>query len=62
MVADVNSGLQAQLEKTGMTFNTVDTTSFRAKLTEAGYYGEWKQKYGAQAWNVLEEAVGTTLK
>jgi tripartite ATP-independent transporter DctP family solute receptor len=60
-VADVNSGLQAQLEKTGMTFNTVDTASFRSKLSEAGYYKEWKAKYGDQAWAVLEESVGAPL-
>ena len=32
--------------------------SFRAKLREAGFYGEWKGKFGDEAWGLLEGAVG----
>jgi tripartite ATP-independent transporter DctP family solute receptor len=61
MVADVNSGLQAKLEKAGMSFNVVDTASFRSHLSKSGYYSEWKAKYGNQAWAALEESVGASL-
>jgi hypothetical protein len=27
-------------------------------LRSAGFYAEWKEKYGAQAWAVLESQVG----
>ena len=27
-------------------------------LRNAGFYAEWKDKYGAEAWAVLEGAVG----
>jgi hypothetical protein len=31
---------------------------FRDKLRSAGFYAEWKGKYGDQAWDLLEKAVG----
>ena len=31
---------------------------FREKLRSAGFYAEWKGKYGDQAWDILEKAVG----
>ena len=30
-----------------------------AKLRQAGFYTEWKGKYGDQAWALLEKSVGT---
>ena len=27
-------------------------------LKKAGFYEEWKGKFGAEAWGVLEKAVG----
>ena len=39
-------------------FNRTDTEKFRAALRTAGFYAEWKQKFGAQAWAVLEKQVG----
>ena len=41
-----------------MAFNTVDAEKFRAALRGAGFYAEWKEKYGAEAWAVLEKQVG----
>ena len=33
-------------------------TPFREKLRSAGFYSEWKGKYGEQAWALLEKSVG----
>ena len=37
---------------------TVDTQAFRDTLKKAGFYAEWKEKYGAEAWGLLEKSVG----
>ena len=33
-----------------MVFNQPDVTPFREKLRKAGFYAEWKGKYGDEAW------------
>ena len=38
--------------------NDLDTAPFRAALASAGFYKEWRGKYGEDAWHVLEESVG----
>ncbi|WP_247893248.1 TRAP transporter substrate-binding protein [Azospirillum endophyticum] len=57
-VAQQNETLKADLAAAGMTFNTVDPTPFRETLTKAGFYRDWKEKFGAEAWSILEEATG----
>ena len=43
----------------GMIVNTPpDMAPFRAKLKDVGFYKEWKEKMGAEAWNQLEEISG----
>ena len=39
-------------------FNQPDPAPFRDKLRSAGFYTEWKGKYGDEAWGLLEKAVG----
>jgi tripartite ATP-independent transporter DctP family solute receptor len=58
-VADLTKGLQETLASKGMKFNNVDQGPFRDKLKAAGFYTEWKGKYGDAAWAVLEGAVGS---
>jgi len=41
-----------------LAINTPSSDSFRAKLRESGFYGEWKGRFGAEAWGLLEAAVG----
>ena len=60
-VAELNATVRGELEANGMTINEPDTASFRQKLTDAGFYAEWKSTYGEDAWAILEKAVGTTL-
>jgi TRAP-type transport system periplasmic protein len=57
-VAALNASLQGALTQKGMAFNTTDSQIFRAALRSAGFYAEWKEKYGAEAWTVLESQVG----
>jgi TRAP-type transport system periplasmic protein len=54
----LNDPLQGELTKKGMAFNATDPDKFRAALRSAGFYAEWKGKYGAEAWAVLEQQVG----
>ena len=32
--------------------------AFREKLRSAGYYAEWKNKFGNEAWAILERTTG----
>src|SRR5215470_16877874 len=57
-VAKLNAGLQQELAGKGLTFNQPNVTPFRDKLRTAGFYAEWKGKYGDQAWDLLEKSVG----
>jgi TRAP-type transport system periplasmic protein len=58
-VRALNASLMDKLKARGMTFNEVDTSSFRTKLAEVGFYKEWKAKYGNDAWSMFERQVGT---
>ncbi|MDM0115136.1 TRAP transporter substrate-binding protein [Variovorax sp. J22R133] len=57
-VALLNAGLQKELATKGMTFNQPDAAAFRDQLRKAGFYAEWKGKYGDEAWALLERSVG----
>jgi tripartite ATP-independent transporter DctP family solute receptor len=57
-VAKLNAGLQQELAGKGLAFNKPDAAAFRDKLRSAGFYAEWKGKYGEQAWALLEKAAG----
>jgi tripartite ATP-independent transporter DctP family solute receptor len=54
----LNQSLQAELEKKGLVFNKPDPASFRAALTKGGFYAEWREKFGAEAWKLLEKYSG----
>lgn len=56
--AKLNANLQQELAGKGLTFNQPTVAPFRDKLRSAGFYAEWKGKYGDQAWDLLEKAVG----
>ena len=57
-LAKLNTTLQEKLAATGLEFNTADTQSFRDQLRKSGFYAEWKEKFGAEAWALLEDSVG----
>jgi len=54
----LNSSLRTDLEGKGMVFNQVDKAAFREKLSSAGFYKEWRAKYGEANWAVLARASG----
>lgn len=60
-VMALNQSLRGELEAAGMTFNEVDPAPFEQKLREAGFYAEWKGKFGDEAWAILERSVGRAL-
>ncbi len=54
----LNVGLEAQLKTKGMIFNYPDALSFRAALSKAGFYQEWRSKFGEDAMAALEKYSG----
>ena len=54
----LNNGLEAQLKAKGMVFNTPDVKSFRDALSKAGFYKEWRGKFGEEAMAKLEKYSG----
>ena len=60
-VAKLNAGLREDLVKNGMTVNETDAAPFREALRKAGFYADWKKRYGDEAWAILEKAVGSQL-
>lgn len=57
-VERLTASLKDQLIGKGLAFEPVDRAGFRAALSQAGYYQEWKDKFGAQPWSVLESVTG----
>ena len=57
-VAQLNAGLQKELTDKGMVINQPKPEAFRDKLRSAGFYAEWKGKYGDEAWSILEKYTG----
>jgi tripartite ATP-independent transporter DctP family solute receptor len=56
--ANSDATMHAVLEKQGMVFNEPDPEAFRQVLIKTGFYDKWKEKYGAEAWAVLEKYTG----
>jgi TRAP-type transport system periplasmic protein len=54
----LNATVREELTGKGLVFNQPVAAPFREKLRSAGFYAEWKGKYGDQAWELLEKSVG----
>jgi tripartite ATP-independent transporter DctP family solute receptor len=54
----LNATVREDLTSKGLIFNQPTVAPFRDKLRQAGFYAEWKGKYGEQAWALLEKSVG----
>jgi len=50
--------VQTDLAAKGLAFNASSPDTFRAKLRDAGFYSEWKGRFGNEAWGLLEQSVG----
>jgi tripartite ATP-independent transporter DctP family solute receptor len=57
-IAKLNGSVAADLKSKGLEFVEVDKPAFREALKTAGFYAEWKKKYGDEAWGILESEVG----
>ena len=57
-VLSLNAQLEGDLKAKGITFSRPDPAPFRAMLQKAGFYSEWRKKYGEQAWTLLEKYTG----
>ena len=54
----LNNTLEVELKTKGLIFNDINPEAFRAALKKSGFYAEWKQKYGPEAWALLEKYSG----
>lgn len=54
----LNVTAEEKLRKAGLVFNRTEPAKFRAVLSTAGYYKEWKAIYGPEAWALLEKYSG----
>ena len=57
-IARANIDLQKTLEAKGLTFNQVDTAAFRQVLSKNGFYSQWREKFGSEAWALLQQYAG----
>ncbi|MFG1302868.1 TRAP transporter substrate-binding protein [Xanthobacter autotrophicus] len=54
----LNGNLRKELSEKGLAFNEPKVDSFRDQLRKAGFYAEWKGKFGDEAWTILESYTG----
>jgi TRAP-type C4-dicarboxylate transport system substrate-binding protein len=54
----LNASLESELKAKGLAFNNVDKKPFQEALRSAGFYAEWKGKFGDEAWAILEKYAG----
>jgi tripartite ATP-independent transporter DctP family solute receptor len=57
-VAALNATLQKDLAAKGLVFNQPKSDTFRDRMRKAGFYAEWKGKFGDEAWAILERSTG----
>jgi TRAP-type C4-dicarboxylate transport system substrate-binding protein len=57
-LVELNRSVAEQLKQHGMIFNSPDPSAFRAALSSAGYYKQWKETFGEEAWTLLEKYSG----
>ena len=54
----MNAQAEVRLRAKGLVVSNPDRAPFRAALERAGYYAEWKGRFGAEAWSALERYTG----
>jgi tripartite ATP-independent transporter DctP family solute receptor len=52
-VEKMNVGLEKTLMEKGLIFNRPQLKPFQDALAKAGFYAEWRKKFGDEAWAVL---------
>lgn len=54
----MDTDAEALLRARGLAISKPDREPFRSALVRAGYYAEWKAKFGPEAWRALESFTG----
>lgn len=54
-----NEEARSILEAKGIVFNQVDQDAFRSVLRSSGFYREWRDRFGPEAWAALEKTSGS---
>jgi tripartite ATP-independent transporter DctP family solute receptor len=57
-IAKLNQVLIEKLKGLGMTVIEPDRAAFRSALAATSFYADWKQRFGAPAWETLEKYSG----
>ena len=57
-IARLSGSLKADLQAKGINFVTAQQEDFRKKLASTSFYSEWRSKYGAAPWDLLEKVTG----
>ena len=57
-LAILDPNMRGDAAMAGLTINPVDTSLFQQALQRAGFYKEWKSRFGDIAWRKLENAAG----
>ncbi|SDV50357.1 TRAP transporter substrate-binding protein [Chitinasiproducens palmae] len=57
-VLKLNDTAVADLQSKGLAVNRPQPDTFRAALRSSGFYTQWKQRFGNEAWGLLEQSVG----
>ncbi|WP_407528453.1 TRAP transporter substrate-binding protein [Methylobacterium oryzisoli] len=57
-IAKANIDLQKDLEAKGLVFNTVDPMAFQTALKGTKFYSQWREKFGADAWALVQKYAG----
>lgn len=57
-IAKMNASVQADLQAKGMTIVRPDPKPFIEVLEKKGFYAQWREKFGNEAWGHLEKYVG----
>jgi tripartite ATP-independent transporter DctP family solute receptor len=55
MLAALATSAEADLKKEGMVFTTPDRAAFVALLIKNGFYKQWRDKFGPDAWKILTQ-------
>lgn len=57
-IEELNGKLETVLTEKGLKFHRPELPPFRAALVNAGFYGEWRKKFGDESWSLLAKYAG----
>ncbi len=57
-IVKLNQSVEGDLKKHGLIFNRTDPAAFRAAVSKSGYYKQWRNTFGKEAWALLEKYSG----